>query len=179
MLIAVGLVLVALLRGLVAPLYLVAVSLLAPVAALGLTVFVFQVLGDSTEITYIVPIAAGVLLIALGSDYNVFLVGRIWSEARVRPFREAIVVGAAGAARAISAAGLVLAGSFASMAIVPVQVFRELAMMLAAGLLIDAFIVRTLLVPAVIALVGEHSGWPGNRLSRVGERARRVTEPAG
>ena len=171
---AIALVLIVFLRGLVAPLYLVVIATLAPLAATGLTVALFQGLLGHSELTYFVPIAAGVLLVALGSDYNVFLVGRIWAEAESRPLREAIVVGGASAARAISAAGVVLAASFAATAIVPLQAFRELAFLLAAGLLIDAFLVRSVLVPAVIALAGYRSGWPGHRLHRVAARAGRA-----
>jgi RND superfamily putative drug exporter len=171
---AIALVLIVFLRGLVAPLYLVCIAALAPLAATGLTVAVFQGLLGHSELTYFVPIAAGVLLVALGSDYNVFLVGRIWAEAETRPLREAIVVGGAGAARAISAAGVVLAASFAATALVPLQAFRELAFLLAAGLLIDAFLVRSVLVPAVIAVAGYRSGWPGRRLRRVAVRVGRA-----
>ncbi len=169
-LLAIMLVLVVLLRALVAPLYLVLLALPAPVAALGLSSYVFERVLDKPELTYFVPIAAGVLLISLGSDYNVFLVGRIWSEARQRPLREAIVLGASAASPAITAAGIVLAVSFAAVAVVPVQAFRELAFTVSSGLLIDAFLVRTLLVPAVIAIVGPRSGWPGHALKaeRVG-----------
>ena len=170
-LIAVLVVLVVFLRGLVAPLYLVAAALLAPFAAIGLTVALFEIALDRPELTYYVPVTAGVLLVALGSDYNIFLVGRVWSEARRRPLDEAIVVAGAGAARAISAAGIVLAVSFGALALVPVAPFQELAFTMAAGLVIDAFLVRTVLVPAVIALVGYRSGWPGDRLRRQGERA--------
>ncbi len=172
-LLAIMLLLVILLRALIAPLYLVALALPAPLAALGLSVYVFEGLFGQPELTYFVPIAAEVLLIALGSDYNVFLVGRIWSEARTRPLPEAIVTGAAAASPAITAAGIVLAVSFAAIALVPVQAFRELAFTVAAGLLIDALLVRTLLVPAVISMVGVRSGWPGHAL-----RAGRVSVPA-
>lgn len=172
-LLAIMLVLVVLLRAVVAPLYLTALALPAPVAALGVTVLFFEGLLGQPELTYFVPIAAGVLLVALGSDYNVFLVGRIWSEARIRPLREAIVAGAAAASPAITAAGIVLAVSFGALAFVPVQAFRQLAFMVAVGLLIDAFLVRTLLVPAVIAIVGVRSGWPGRAL-----RSGRVSVPA-
>lgn len=163
-LLAVLLVLVIFLRGLVAPLYLVAAATLGPLAALGLTVAFFRGILGQDDVTYYVPVAAGVLLVALGSDYNIFLVGRVWDEARRRPLEEAIVVAGAGAARAISAAGIVLALSFGAMALVPIAAFRELAFVMAAGLLIDAFLVRTVLVPALIALVGYRSGWPGRRL---------------
>ena len=163
-LLAVMLVLVIFLRGLVAPLYLVAAATLGPLAALGLTVAFFRGVLGHDELTYYVPVAAGVLLVALGSDYNIFLVGRVWDEARRRPLDEAIVAAGAGAARAISAAGIVLALSFGAMGLVPIAAFRELAFVMAAGLLIDAFLVRTVLVPALIALVGYRSGWPGKRL---------------
>ena len=91
-------------------------------------------------------------------------VGRIWEEAQRLPLAEAIIAAGAGAARAISAAGIVLALSFGAMALVPISAFRELAFVMAFGLLIDAFIVRTVLVPAIISLVGYRSGWPGKRL---------------
>jgi putative drug exporter of the RND superfamily len=111
-----------------------------------------------------VPFAAAVLLVSLGSDYNVFLAGRIWDEARKRPLAEAVAVAGARAATPITIAGLVLAASFALLALVPVRPFRELAFAMATGLIIDTFLVRTLLVPALILLVGERGGWPGRRL---------------
>jgi RND superfamily putative drug exporter len=172
-LLAVLLVLVVFLRGLVAPLYLVAAAALAPVAAVGLGVGLFELLLDGEELAYFVPVTAGVLLVALGSDYNILLVGRIWDEARRRPLLEATVVAGAGAARAISAAGIVLAFSFGALALVPLLAFRQLAFVMAAGLLIDAFLVRAVLVPAVIATVGYRSQWPGRSLRRRGERARK------
>jgi putative drug exporter of the RND superfamily len=152
------------LRALVAPLYLVATSLLALGASLGLTVLLFQEILGYGELTFYVPFAGTVLLVALGSDYNVYLVGRIWAEARRRPLREAIPVAGRRATAAITVAGLVLALSFAMLALVPLRPFRELAFLLAAGLLIDAFVVRTLLAPALITLIGERSGWPGKAL---------------
>ena len=154
------------LRALVAPLYLVATSLLALAASLGLTVLVFQVLLGYGALSFYVPFAGTVLLVALGSDYNVYLVGRVWAEARSRPLREAVAVASERATSAITVAGIVLALSFALLAIVPLRPFRELAFLLASGLLIDAFVVRTLLAPALITIVGERSGWPGKRLRR-------------
>ena len=161
----VALVLVAFLRALVAPLYLVVLAALSPIASVGLAVAVFQGVLGQPELTYFVPLAASVLLVSLGSDYNIFLVGRIWNEARRRPLPEAIVAAGSGASHAISAAGLVLSASFAALALIPMRTFQQLAFVLAAGLLIDAFLVRCVLAPAVIALVGERSAWPGRRLS--------------
>jgi RND superfamily putative drug exporter len=161
---AVFLVLAIFLRAVVAPLYLVAASVLALASSLGLTVYVFQELLGYGELTYYVPFVAAVMLVALGSDYNVFLTGRIWDEARTRPLREAVAVGGSRAAAAITVAGIVLALSFALLALVPVRPFRELAFAMSCGLLIDAFVVRTLFVPALITLVGPVSAWPGRRL---------------
>ncbi|HEV2776827.1 MAG TPA: MMPL family transporter, partial [Solirubrobacteraceae bacterium] len=175
-LLAVLLVLVVFLRGLVAPLYLVALAALAPVAAIGLGVGLFELLLEQ-EMAYYVPVAAGVLLVALGSDYNILLVGRVWHEARLRPLREATIVAGAGAARAISAAGIVLAVSFAALALVPLLAFAQLAFVMATGLLIDAFLVRTVLVPAAISVAGYRSEWPGRRLRRQSARARRTVAP--
>jgi len=160
------LILVGFLRALVAPLYLVATSVLALAASLGLTVYLLQELAGYGELTYFVPFAAGVLLVSLGSDYNVFLVGRIWAEARRRELKEAVAVAGARAATPITIAGLVLAASFALLALVPLRPFRELALVMFLGLLLEAFLVRTVLVPALIVLVGERSGWPGRRLRR-------------
>jgi len=164
-LLAVALVIAVFLRALVAPLYLVLLAALSPLAAVGLAVAFFQGVLGQPELTYFVPLAASVLLISLGSDYNIFLVGRIWNEARRRPLKEAIVTAGSGASHAISAAGLVLSGSFAALALVPIRTFQQLAFVLAAGLLIDAFLVRSVLAPAVIALVGQRSAWPSRQLT--------------
>jgi RND superfamily putative drug exporter len=121
------------LRALVAPVVLLLVSVVAVLAALGLgAVLVQDVLGFD-ETTYFVPFAAAVLLVALGSDYNVYLVGGIWREARRRPFRDAVAAGAAQASAPISVASLVLAASFALLALVPVRPFRELALVMTLG----------------------------------------------
>jgi RND superfamily putative drug exporter len=142
------------LRGVVAPLYLLLSSALGLAAAMGLTVFLFQVVLGHDELTYYVPFGAAVLLLSLGSDYNVFVVGRIWEEAKLRPLKEAVAVAAPRAARTITVAGLVLACSFGLLAIVPLVQFREFAFVMAAGILIDALLVRSLLVPALISLLG-------------------------
>lgn len=160
MLAAIFLVLAVYLRALVAPAYLVLTSLLAVLSALGLTVYVMQELLGYREIAYYVIFTVAVLLVSLGSDYNVFLIGRIWQHARRRPVREAVEEGGVRAARPIALAGLVLAGAFALLAIVPLNAFREIAFAMATGLLIDAFIVRAILVPAIVVIVGPRSAWP-------------------
>lgn len=158
--------LVVFLRSLLAPLYLLATSVLALGAALGLTAFLFVELLGRGQLTYYVPFMAAVLLVSLGSDYNVFLVGRIWQEARTRPFREAVAVVAPRASRAINVAGLALALSFALLALIPLSSFREFAFAMVVGVLLEAFLVRTYLVPALLSLFGNVSRWPGGRPRR-------------
>ena len=152
---AVNLVLLGLfLRAIGAPLYLLAASALALATALGVTVWVFQGLLGHDDVTYYVPFAAAVLLLSLGSDYNVFVVGRIWQEARERPLRDAIGVAVPLASQTITVAGVTLAGSFALLALVPIRPMRELAFAMAVGILLDTFVVRSLLVPSLLALLG-------------------------
>lgn len=146
------------LRAIVAPLLMVAGSALAIAAAFGLTSFFFG--GD---LTYYVPLAAGVLLLSLGTDYNLFVVGRIWQEAGQKDVRSAIRSAVPRASRAISIAGLAFACSFATLAIVPLAPFREMAFAVGVGVLIDTFVVRTVLLPSLLSALGRRSWWPGPR----------------
>jgi RND superfamily putative drug exporter len=149
----VNLILLALfLRAVWAPLYLLAASTLALAASLGATTWIMQRLLGHDDVTYYVPFAAGVLLLSLGSDYNVFVVGRIWQAAQKRPMREAIAGEAPRASATITTAGLTLAGSFGLLALVPIRPMRELALAMAIGILLDTFVVRSILVPALLAL---------------------------
>jgi RND superfamily putative drug exporter len=141
-----------LLRSWAAPLYLVGSSLLVVAAALGLTVYVFQDLLGWGELAFFVPIASAILLLALGADYNVFLISRIWQEAEGRELRPAIRTAGIRAGRPITVAGFILALSFAAVALIPIQGFREIAFALCVGLLLDTLIARTLLVPALAAI---------------------------
>lgn len=143
-----------LLRSRIAPLYLVGVSVLTVAAALGLTVYVFQDLLGYGELAFFVPIATAILLLALGADYNVFLISRIWSEAERQDLRPAIRTAGSRAARAITVAGMILALSFAAVALIPIDAFRELAFALSVGLLLDTLLARTLLIPALVSLFG-------------------------
>ncbi|WP_432494310.1 MMPL family transporter [Kineococcus auxinigenes] len=169
------LVLVLFLRALVAPLYLLATSVLALTASLGLATWLFQDLLGHDGLTFYVPFAAAVLLVALGSDYNVFGVGTIWAQARTAPLREAVVRAVPQSSRAITAAAVTLALSFGLLALVPLRSFLELAVVMALGIVLDAIVVRSLLVPTLLVLVGPVSGWPGHALSR--DAAARGTPP--
>jgi RND superfamily putative drug exporter len=161
------------LRAIVAPIVLLAASVLALGAALGVTVIVSRVLGWG-DVAYYTPLAAAVLLLSLGSDYNVFVVGRIWQEAARRSLADAVAIAVPAAAKPVTLAGIVLAGSFALLALAPVVALRQLAVCLSTGVLIDAFIVRSLLVPSLITSLGPIAGWPGKALrDRAGDDAER------
>jgi putative drug exporter of the RND superfamily len=116
-----------------------------------------HVLGHD-DVTYYVPFAACVLLLSLGSDYNVFVVGRIWQVARTRPLRDAIAEVAPRASATIATAGVTLAGSFGLLALVPIRPMRELAFVMALGILLDTFVVRILLFPPLPALFRRKQG---------------------
>ncbi|MEO7234958.1 MAG: MMPL family transporter [Lapillicoccus sp.] len=158
------LLLIAFLRALVAPLFLLASSILALTASLGLTVWLFMGVTGNEGLTFYVPFAAAVLLVSLGSDYNIFGVGRVWEEARHLPLREAVAKAVPESNRAITSAGLTLAVSFGMLALIPLTAFRELAFAMTCGILIDAFLVRSLLVPSLLVIIGPVSGWPGPNL---------------
>ncbi len=165
------------LRSLIAPLLLICASVLSVTATLGLTAWVFEDLLGYGEVTYWVPYAAAVLLFSLGSDYNVFVTGRMWQAARRSPLRLAVAEAGPRAAGAVRTAGLTLAASFAAIALIPVRGFREFAFAMAVGVVLETFVVRPLLVPSMISLVGYPSGWPGRTLRR-GAAAGPVTESA-
>ena len=110
-------ILVLYLRALIAPLILLACSALGVGAALGLSVIVFQGIVGSPGLTFYVPFATAVLLLALGSDYNVFTVGSIWDHADRYPLRRAIRLSMPATSRAVLSAGVILAASFAMIAV--------------------------------------------------------------
>jgi putative drug exporter of the RND superfamily len=159
------------LRSLVAPVLLVGASLLGIAATLGLTALFQRVVLGAPDMTYYVPLAVGVLLLSLGTDYNLFIVGRIWQEADRRDLPSAIRVAVPRASRAISIAALALAVSFATLAIIPIDPFRSFAFAVCTGVIVDAFVVRTLMIPALLAVVGERSWWPARREFRASARA--------
>jgi RND superfamily putative drug exporter len=150
----------ALLRNGSAPLYLVGVSILVVFAALGLTVYVFQDLLGYGELAFFVPVASSVLLLALGADYNVFLISRIWRESEHSELKPAIRTAGSRAGRAITVAGFILALSFLAVALIPIQSFREIAFALCVGLLLDTLIARTLLIPALVSIFGRRVADP-------------------
>jgi RND superfamily putative drug exporter len=149
------------LRALVAPLLLLIASTLAFAGAYGLTALLLPHVIGGDDFVYYVPLVGAVLLVALGSDYNVFIAGRIREEAQKRRLREAIAVAAPSASRAITVAGITLASTFALLALIDLVPFQQLALLMAVGVLVDALLVRPLLIPALLSVAGPRAWWPG------------------
>ena len=148
------------LRSLFAPLYLLVASAAALAATFGLTIYFFTDVLHDSGLPYYIPVAFSVLLLSLGSDYNIFVVGRVWKEADRRPLQEAVAAAAPRAGRAISVAGVALALSFAMLAIIPITPFAVMAFAMGVGILLDTFLVRSVLVPALVVVFGRAGRWP-------------------
>jgi putative drug exporter of the RND superfamily len=174
-LLGVFIVFVALLRSLVAPLYLLATVLLSYATTLGLVTWIFQDLQGQEGISFIVPIIVFVLLVALGADYNIFLMSRVREEAETRPTREAARIAAGATGSVITACGLILAGTFAALIVSPLRIMAQVGAAVGLGILIDTFVVRSLLVPAIATLVGRANWWP----SRFGVLVEKAPQRAG
>ncbi len=167
--IGIFLVLVLLLRALVAPLYLVGTVLLSYLSAVGLSAFLFQNVLHQPGVSFYLPLMVFVLLVALGSDYNIFLMSRVREESEGRPIKDGIRIASGHTGAVITSAGLILAGTFGSMATAPLTVLFQVGVAVAIGVLIDTFLVRSILVPAITTLVGERAWWPSGL--RIGARA--------
>ena len=157
------LVLVLLLRALAAPAYLVLTVLLSYAASLSLSAFILQHVFGQAGRNYFIPLMVFVLLVALGSDYNIFLMSRVREESATRPLRLGIRAACARTGTVITSAGLILAGTFGALITSPLQLLFQVGITVGLGVLIDTFIVRSLLVPAITAFVGEWAWWPFHR----------------
>jgi putative drug exporter of the RND superfamily len=156
------------LRSLIAPLYLIASVVLSYFAALGLTVLLFVNVAGQPGLTFILPFLLFVFLLALGEDYNILVMTRIREEAHHLPLREAVGRALRVTGTTVTSAGLVLAGTFGVLAIVGsgsagaqnVRTIVNVGVGLALGVLMDTFLVRTLLVPSAVVLIGRWNWWP-------------------
>jgi RND superfamily putative drug exporter len=162
-LVVVGVILIVLLRAVVAPLYLLLTNVLSYLAALGLTIFITEVLLGWERISYRIPLYMFIFLVALGSDYNIFITTRIRSEALLHGLRDGTVKAVTATGGVLTSAGLILAGTFLILLSQPVKDLAEISIGVALGVLIDTFLVRTALVPGLTLWVGPNAGWPGPR----------------
>jgi RND superfamily putative drug exporter len=165
-LIAVLLVLV--LRSLIAPLYLIVSVVLSFLAAWGLVALVFVHLAGSGGVQFILPFLLFVFLMALGSDYNILVMRRIREEAHRQPLRTAVREAISRTGGTVTAAGVILAGTFALLAVEGnTDQVRQVGFGVAAGILMDTFLIRTLLIPALVVLLGRWNWWPAPLFRRV------------
>jgi len=178
--VVIGLLLAVVLRSLVAPLYLIASVGLSYLAALGLSVLLFIKIGGSGGLVFFMPFLMFVFLLALGEDYNILVMTRIREEAQKLRLREAVARAIAVTGTTVTSAGLVLAGTFLVLTVVAGSgsggsQIRDIGIGLALGILMDTFLVRTLLVPSTVVLLGRWNWWP----SRMSRPDRQITaEPA-
>ena len=164
-LVMVLLILVVLLRAIVAPLLLIGTVVLSFGAALGFSALVFQYVFDIDGADTGLPLFAFVFLVALGIDYNIFLMTRVREEARREGSRRGALIGLAATGGVITSAGLVLAGTFGTLATLPLTFTLQIGFVVAFGVLLDTIIVRSILVTGLNLDLGRHIWWPA-RISR-------------
>lgn len=153
-------VLAGLLRAAVAPVILLATNVLSAVAAIGLGLWVGESLFDIPALDVTVPLIAFLFLVALGVDYTIFLAHRARSEAAVHGTKLGMVRAVGSTGVVITSAGIVLAAVFAALGVLPLVVLFQLGLIVGLGVLLDTVLVRTVLVPALFALVGDRMWWP-------------------
>jgi putative drug exporter of the RND superfamily len=170
-LVVVFVILALLLRALVAPLVLIGTVILSFLAALGVGYFAFDVFFDFPGSDPSLPLFAFVFLVALGVDYNIFLVARAREESIKHGTHDGILRALAVTGGVITSAGIVLAGTFSVLAVLPLVFLTEIGFIVAFGVLLDTFLVRSVLVPALVLLIGARVWWP-SALAREEEPAR-------
>lgn len=158
-------VLVGLLRSLVAPAYMILTVLLSYASVMGLTTMMFQGILGEPGIQWWVPSILFVLLVGLGVDYSIFLMGRVREEARTRITADAVAEGIRTTGKVITSAGIILAGTFGALLAAPMRSMSQLGFAALVGILMDTFIVRALLVPSLAVLLGRWNWWPSARAS--------------
>ncbi len=163
---AVTLILVLLFRAVVTPLILVATTVLSYLAALGISALVFNHIFGFPGADPTVPLYGFMFLVALGVDYNIFLMTRAREETPAHGAAEGTLRSLVVTGGVITSAGIVLAATFAALAVLPLMFMVQLAFLVALGVAIDTFVVRTLQVPALCADIGRRIWWP-SRLARL------------
>jgi RND superfamily putative drug exporter len=151
------------LRSLVAPWYLMASVGLGFGAALGASVLFFQNARGQAGLVFLLPVYIYVFVVALGTDYNILMTARLREEAAEgRPPREAAALALRHAGPTVGAAGLILAGTFASLALAGNSILAQLGFAVSSGIVLAAFVVATFFTPSLTALVGRAAWWPGD-----------------
>ena len=156
----ISLLLLVYLRSIVATIYLMLTVILSFFSALGIGWLLLHYGMGTEAISGAIPLYAFVFIVALGEDYNIFMVSGIWKKRGQMPLNQAISEGVSETSSVITSAGLILAGTFAVLASLPIQVLVQFGIITALGVLLDTFIVRPFLVPAITAILGKYAFWP-------------------
>lgn len=159
-LVVIMIILMLLLRSILAPVLLILTTVLSFGTAMGVSALVFNGIFDFPGADPAVPLYGFVFLVALGIDYNIFLMTRVREESTQHGTREGILRGLSITGGVITSAGLVLASTFAALSVIPILFLVQLAFIVAFGVLLDTFVVRSLLVPALAYDIGKAIWWP-------------------
>ncbi|UOQ43267.1 MMPL family transporter [Halobacillus salinarum] len=157
----IALLLVLYLRSLTAMVYLMATVLLSYFSALGIGWIILHYGFGVAELQGFIPLYSFVFIVALGEDYNIFMISSIWKKSRVMGISKAISEGVSETGSVITSAGLILAGTFAVLITLPIQVLVQFGTVTAIGVLLDTFVVRPFLVPSLTGILGQRAFWPG------------------
>jgi RND superfamily putative drug exporter len=149
-----------LLQAIVAPLVCIATVVVSFFGTLGLSVFFFIEVQGTAGVDASLPTFAFIFLVALGVDYTIFLMSRVREEARTFGTREGVLRALAATGPVITSAGVILAGTFSVLMTLPITFAFNIGFMVAAGILLDTFVVRTIMVPAAVELLGDRVWWP-------------------
>ncbi|WP_181789744.1 MMPL family transporter, partial [Streptomyces phytophilus] len=175
-LLVVLLVLIGLLRALVAPLVLLATAVLSNVAALGASYLLFDHVFDFAAVDWSIPLMGFVFLTALGIDYNIFLMTRVREEVALHGHAKGVLTGLTTTGGVITSAGIVLAATFSVFAGLPLVTMAQMGVLVGVGVLLDTFLVRTVMVPALALDLGRWTWWPGALFRH---ETRRAAAPGG
>ena len=172
-LLVMAVILAILLQALVAPLVLLASVILSFACTLGISILIIREIVGDAGFDSAIPLFAFIFLVALGIDYTIFLMARVREEARRHGTREGMLRALSATGPVITSAGVILAGTFSVLMTLPVNFTFDLGLMVALGILLDTFIVRTIMVPAAVEVIGDKVWWPST--ARAGGRLREET----
>jgi putative drug exporter of the RND superfamily len=172
-LVVMAIILAILLQAVVAPLVLLASVVLSFACTLGISILIIRFIVGDAGFDSAIPLFAFIFLVALGIDYTIFLMARVREEARKHGTREGMLRALAATGPVITSAGVILAGTFSVLMTLPVSFTFDLGLMVALGILLDTFIVRTIMVPAAVEVIGDKIWWPST--ARAGGRLREDT----
>ncbi len=177
-LIVIAIILGVLLRAVVAPLVLIASVIISFFGTLGLSILFFRYVVGDEGIDSSLPTFAFIFLVALGVDYTIFLMSRVREEAAVHGTREGVLRALTATGPVITSAGIILAGTFSVLMALPLVFLFNIGFMVAVGILLDTFVVRTIMVPAAVELLGDKVWWPSTAEGGGGALRERHSEDA-